>query len=83
MILSDPESVQNFLKRDISQVQSISFPNISTGVYRFPKELAAKIAIDEVHTFLAKNQSIKKVYFVCFDDENYEHYSDILLNTSS
>ncbi len=65
------------------KIISIAFPNISTGVYRFPKELAAKIAIDEVHTFLAKNQSIKKVYFVCFDDENYEHYSDILLNTSS
>lgn len=57
---------------------SIAFPNISTGVFRFPKELAAQIAIDEVQAFLDKKTSIGKVYFVCFDDENHKLYTDIL-----
>jgi len=60
------------------QITSIAFPNISTGVYRFPKEQAARIAIKTVSEFLKKNQSIKKVFFVCFDDENFRHYSKIL-----
>jgi len=53
-------------------VKTISFPNISTGVYRFPKELAAKIAIEEVQNF--KSDIIEKVIFVCFDEENVEIY---------
>lgn len=53
-------------------VKTISFPNISTGVYRFPKELAAKIAIEEVRNF--KSDIIEKVIFVCFDEENVEIY---------
>nr|WP_187351002.1 O-acetyl-ADP-ribose deacetylase [Capillibacterium thermochitinicola] len=55
-------------------VKTIAFPNISTGVYRFPKELAAEIALKTVAAFLQENQQIKKVYFVCFDGENYELY---------
>ena len=57
-----------------NKVDSIAFPNISTGIYGFPKQLAAKIAIDTVAGFLEKNSSIKKVVFVCFDSENYEMY---------
>jgi len=53
-------------------VKTITFPNISTGIYRFPKELAAKIAIDEVENFTSK--IIEKVIFVCFDDENEKIY---------
>ncbi|MCW3160726.1 O-acetyl-ADP-ribose deacetylase [Chryseobacterium oryctis] len=54
----------------------IAFPNISTGVYKFPKEQAAKIAVDEVKNFKSKN--IEKVIFVCFDDENEEIYKKLL-----
>ena len=57
-----------------NKVESIAFPNISTGIYGFPKQIAAKIAIDTVADFLAKNSSIQKVVFVCFDSENYEMY---------
>lgn len=57
-------------------VKTISFPNISTGVYRFPKELAAKIAIQEVQNF--RTEIIDKVNFVCFDDENELIYKKIL-----
>ena len=61
-----------------NKVESIAFPNISTGIYGFPKQLAAKIAIDTVSGFLAKNSSIQKVVFVCFDSENLEMYRKYL-----
>lgn len=52
--------------------KTIAFPNISTGVYGFPKDKAAKIAVNTVNQFLDHNSVIEKVYLVCFDDENYE-----------
>lgn len=55
-------------------VETIAFPNISTGIYGFPKERAAEIAIRTVIKFLSKNEQIKQVYFVCFDQENYDLY---------
>lgn len=70
---------QNSLKLAVeNNANTIAFPNISTGVYRFPKELAANIAIDTVMDFLEKDNSIEQVKFVCFDDENYELYINIL-----
>jgi O-acetyl-ADP-ribose deacetylase (regulator of RNase III) len=51
-------------------LQTIAFPNISTGIYRFPKDLAAEIAIRTVR----ENPLVNKVIFVCFDEENYETY---------
>ncbi|SHF05950.1 O-acetyl-ADP-ribose deacetylase [Chryseobacterium takakiae] len=54
----------------------IAFPNISTGVYRFPKELAGKIAVEEVKNF--KSEILEKVIFVCFDEENEEIYRRLL-----
>ena len=59
-------------------LQTIAFPNISTGVYRFPKDKAADIAIATVTDYLKKDETIEKVYFVCFDDENYAIYKDKL-----
>lgn len=53
--------------------KTVAFPNISTGVYRFPKEEAAKISIESIQQFLSKNQSVEKVIIVCFDDENFRH----------
>ncbi len=58
--------------------KTIAFPNISTGVYRFPKERAAEIAINAVMEFLSKNDIPEKVFFVCFDEENYRIYKRIL-----
>ncbi|MDR2121867.1 MAG: O-acetyl-ADP-ribose deacetylase [Flavobacteriaceae bacterium] len=51
---------------------NIAFPNISTGVYGYPKEKAAIIAFQTVTDFLLENDTIEKVIFVCFDTENYE-----------
>lgn len=61
------------------QVTSIAFPNISTGVYKFPKKEAANIAINTVKSFLeSENHQLKTVIFICFDDENYRLYQEIL-----
>lgn len=61
------------------QVTSIAFPNISTGVYKFPKKEAATIAINSVRSFLeSENHQLKIVIFICFDDENYKLYQEIL-----
>lgn len=57
-------------------VVSISFPNISTGVYGFPKERAAEIAIETVLKY--QTEIIKVINFVCFDDENFQLYKKIL-----
>jgi O-acetyl-ADP-ribose deacetylase (regulator of RNase III) len=61
-----------------NQLRSISFPNISTGIYRFPKEKAAEIAIETVKKFLVENNTLEKVLFVCFDDDNYKIYFEYL-----
>lgn len=61
-----------------NNAKTIAFPNISTGVYRFPKELAAKIAVKTVEEFLAENNYIEEVIFICFDDENLSIYGHLL-----
>lgn len=62
-------------------VKSIAFPNISTGIYHFPKERAAHIAIEIVKEFVNKKQTnIEEIIFICFDDENYQIYESILGN---
>lgn len=57
---------------------SIAFPNISCGMYGFPKELAAEIAIREVKSFLQKNKSLNKVLFCCFDSVNKSIYNRLI-----
>ncbi len=61
-----------------NKIKTIAFPGISTGVYGFPKDLAALIAVKESDRFLRKNPYPEKVIFVAFDDENYEIYRKLL-----
>src|SRR3954468_24641560 len=60
------------------EIKSIAFPNISTGVYHFPKQRAAEIAMETTKKFLKSTDVIKEVYFVCFDEENYKIYESLL-----
>ncbi|MGI6361449.1 MAG: O-acetyl-ADP-ribose deacetylase [Bacillota bacterium] len=58
--------------------QSISFPSISTGVYRFPLEQAAAIAMTVITKFLSENQQMQKVFMVCFDEKTTAAYQKAL-----
>lgn len=55
-------------------IKSISFPSVSTGVYRFPVEEACRIALKEIKSFLKNNNNIEKIIIVCFDKNTYEEY---------
>lgn len=57
-----------------NNLYTVAFPNISTGVYRFPKERAAKIAVRAVREFIENNKGLEEIIFVCYDRENYELY---------
>ncbi len=58
----------------VNEVNSIAFPSISTGIYHFPIEKAAPIAIGEVREFLKDNERPKEVIFVLFSDKDLEIY---------
>ncbi len=53
---------------------SIAFPNISTGVYGFPKAKAVEIVKDTISEILPELKQISLIKFVCFDEENYQLY---------
>jgi O-acetyl-ADP-ribose deacetylase len=53
---------------------SLAFPAISTGVYGFPRDRAAKIAVAETKTALANAPAIERVVFACFDKETLALY---------
>jgi O-acetyl-ADP-ribose deacetylase (regulator of RNase III) len=55
-------------------IKTIAFPAISTGIYGFPIERAARIAVKEVREFLRKHNGIEKIYLVCFSDGDYGVY---------
>jgi O-acetyl-ADP-ribose deacetylase (regulator of RNase III) len=67
------ECYRNSLQLAVNNgLKTIAFPGISTGVYGFPKEPAARIALDSIVDFLNGNETIEKVYLVCYNDENYD-----------
>lgn len=61
-----------------NNLKSIAFPNISTGVYGYPKKEAAEIAIKSVKAFLETHKQPEEVIFCVFDDENHELYKSLL-----
>ena len=56
------------------EARSIAFPAISTGIYRFPTDRAARIATGEVREFLAHDATLDRVIFCCFDAATVRHY---------
>ena len=67
----------SFKLADHLGLKTIAFPNISTGIYRFPKQLAAQIAFKVINDELKQSQSVQEVVFVCFDDENFNIYQSL------
>jgi O-acetyl-ADP-ribose deacetylase (regulator of RNase III) len=59
-------------------LKSVAFPNISTGVYGYPKQQAAIVAVEAVKGYGRLATQIEKVVFVCFDEENFDIYRELL-----
>ena len=60
-------------------LRSVAFPNISTGIYRYPKKQACAVALDAVRAFLSTHPDVlDEIRFVCFDEENYNLYLENL-----
>jgi O-acetyl-ADP-ribose deacetylase len=57
---------------------SISFPAISTGVYRCPPEEAAQIAVATARNFIERSTSLREIIFCCFSDRDYAIYAKLL-----
>lgn len=75
----EPEMLASCYKRSLelaeqNNLKTIAFPNISTGVYGYPKEEAAIIALSAVSSFFEKPHGVEKVIFCCFDAENKNIY---------
>ena len=70
---------KNCLKlAEINKINTIAFPCISTGVYGYPKEQAAKIALNEMMSFMKNNNDIEKIIVVCFDEGNFGIYEKFM-----
>jgi O-acetyl-ADP-ribose deacetylase len=61
-----------------NKLKTIAFPGISTGVYGFPRDQAAFIAVTETKRFMKKNSMPERVFFVAFDEESFRLYQSFL-----
>lgn len=57
---------------------SIAFPSIATGAYGFPRDLAADIVVDFLREAGGSLSSVREIFLVCFDEEDYRLYADRL-----
>jgi len=79
----EPETLASCYRESLSraeelQLHSIAFPAISTGVYGYPKEEAAKIAIQTVFESLGVATHVRRVDYVCFSRADFEIYNRLL-----
>ncbi|WP_207432617.1 O-acetyl-ADP-ribose deacetylase [Sabulibacter ruber] len=82
----EPELLANCYRNSLQLakkhgVKTIAFPNISTGVYGYPKDKAAAVAVKAVREFLESNELPEQVLFVAFDDENLNLYKQELADS--
>lgn len=76
LLASCYQSTLNLAKKN--KIKTIAIPGISTGIYGFPKDLAAIIAINETKRFINKHSYPRKVIFVAYDDDSFETYRKLL-----
>ena len=69
---------KSLLLAEENKLQSIAFPNISTGIYGYPKDKAAAVAVAAVRKTMPETPGIKQIIFVCFDRENFSLYQKLL-----
>ena len=68
---------------DENNLHTIAFPSISTGVYGFPFEKAAEIALRVIQDFLSKSTVIEKVILVCFSESDFDCYIKKIANLTT
>ena len=62
-----------------NSIQSVAFPSISTGIYGYPTEKAAVVALTTIEAFVKKNNAAPSIIqFILFDDATYTCYEDAL-----
>lgn len=81
---NEKEKLANCYKNSLqlaidNNCKTIAFPGISTGIYKFPKQDAAVIAMETVVTFLSNSNKIDKVIFVCFDEDYFQLLSEAFI----
>ena len=59
-------------------LDSVAIPNISTGIYGFPKKLAAEIALQAVAGFITSYDIPAEILFVCYDEDNFIIYNSLV-----
>ena len=84
----EPELLASCYRRSVElatqrNISSLAFPSISTGIFGYPIELAALVAINTVRESTAKGSSIQEVIFCCFSPEDLLHYERILSETAA
>ena len=80
---NEPELLANCYQNSLHlatthNIRSIAFPCISTGIYGFPAEQAAKIAVQTTRAYLAKNKPCIKVIFCCFSTADLARYQQLI-----
>ncbi len=79
----EPEKLSNCYANSFKlaaehDIKSIAFPNISTGIYGYPKKEAAVIAVTTIMFLMEQHDKVEEVQFICFDSENYNLYKQLL-----
>jgi len=79
----EPELLASCYRRSLEEaigrdVETIAFPSISTGIYGYPIELAAKLAVGTVSSFLAHDTQLREVIFCCFSAHDLAVYRNLL-----
>ena len=82
--VGEPELLASCYRRCLElaerhQLATIAFPSISTGIYGYPIELAAPIAVSTVRASLPAAPAVKDVIFCCFSQDDLEVYRNALL----
>ena len=76
---NEPEQLASCYRRSLeiavaNGLSSIAFPCISTGIYGYPSEAAAEIAVNTVREFIETETSLKEVIFCCFSEQDLQLY---------
>ena len=79
----EPETLASAYRESLklavqNELKTVSFPSISTGVYGYPVDKAAQVALGAITDFLRQDTSLEEIVFVLFDSRTFEAYEKVL-----